>query len=236
MARSSLLDPIDKFRFIVVGFREPEINNLADEAKAKALPIFLRGGFSEMTPPSTSTTMIEYKENTDYNIMKIPGITRFQPIELRRGMTYYTDLYNWFRQIHDPEASVMSTILKRSDEIPLADDNLFRRTLLVFALGRKPTSADATQEALKRSAIKAASGGVGGFTSIDSGVATAIKTAATFLATELSQYRTLVEKIWIINNAWPIEYKSGDLLSATSDNEKLIESVTLEYESFVEVL
>jgi len=220
MARSSLLDPIEKFRFMVIAFREPEINNLSDELKAKALPIFMRGGFSDVTLPSMTVNAISYKENLDYNIQYIPGIAKCDPIELRRGMTYHTDLYNWFRQIHDHEAQVMSSILKKTDDKPIADDHLFRRTLILISFGRKPkTSGDAVQEALKRAAIKAASGGVGGFTSVNSGAATAIKAVSTFLLTGLAAERIMVEKVWLICNAWPTTYRSGDSRSASNDTE-----------------
>ena len=59
-------------------------------------------GFSECTGLSTETDIIEYREgNERVGIRKIPGLTKFTNITLKRGFTRSRDLWNWRKVVMD---------------------------------------------------------------------------------------------------------------------------------------
>src|SRR5262245_7945865 len=57
-------------------------------------------GFSEVTLGAITTDVIAYREGTDpLHVRKLPGLTRFGNVTLKRGITLSTDLYDWHREI-----------------------------------------------------------------------------------------------------------------------------------------
>ena len=58
------------------------------------------GGFSECSGLSTETDVIEYREGGDRGgVRKLPGLTKYSNIVLKRGITTSRDLWNWRRVV-----------------------------------------------------------------------------------------------------------------------------------------
>ena len=93
-------DPFKAFNFLV------EIDGVA------------RAAFSEVSGLESETAVIEYRVgNEKVNwVRKLPGLTRFGNITLRRGVTQDADLWNWRKEIVDGE------IDRRNGAIILLDD------------------------------------------------------------------------------------------------------------------
>ncbi len=79
-------DPLRNFRFRV------DINNVA------------QAGFSEATGFDVSTDPIDYREGNELTrVRKLPGLTKYGNVTLKRGVTDSTDLWDWAQQIADGE-------------------------------------------------------------------------------------------------------------------------------------
>jgi phage tail-like protein len=70
-------DPFTPLRFIV------EIDGVQSAA------------FSEVSGLESETDVIEYRTGTDLVTRKIPGLTKYGNITLKRGLTKDRDLWNW---------------------------------------------------------------------------------------------------------------------------------------------
>ena len=71
-------DPYQNFRFRV------EIDGI------------LHSGFSEVTIPDSTTSLIEYREGNESTVVrKLPGLTKYGNLVLKRGITDSMELYNW---------------------------------------------------------------------------------------------------------------------------------------------
>ena len=201
MARSSAEDPIEKFRFTVtvlsldlsitgaidaLAIATPAINNipLFGKRAAAGFSVLSKNGFSEITLPKVNISEINYRENTDsQRFIKIPGLARYEPIILRRGVTNNRNLYNWYRLVNDDTILRASVSELSQDKIsPPAQTDTFRKEILITAYNRNG----------------------------------------------------IVTKQWMLFNAFPISYKGGNDFKADTE-EKLIEEITLTYESFLEV-
>jgi len=56
--------------------------------------------FSEVEIGESTTDVIEYREGTDpTHVRKLPGLTRFGDVVLRRGVTTSLELAQWHRQV-----------------------------------------------------------------------------------------------------------------------------------------
>jgi phage tail-like protein len=74
-------DPLRNFRFRV------EIGNI-------------NAHFSEVTGFDISTDAIDYREgDEDTFVRKLPGLTKFGNVMLKRGVTDSIDLYNWYQDV-----------------------------------------------------------------------------------------------------------------------------------------
>jgi phage tail-like protein len=81
MARA---DPFRNFKFRV------EIDGIAEAA------------FSEVAIGETSTEAIDYREGTEPNhVRKLPGMTKYGNITLKRGVTDSQVIYQWHKDIVD---------------------------------------------------------------------------------------------------------------------------------------
>jgi len=60
-------------------------------------------GFSEVSGLNSETAVIEYREGSDRrnSVRKIPGLTKFSNIVLKRGITTDRTLWNWRKAVID---------------------------------------------------------------------------------------------------------------------------------------
>lgn len=74
-------------------------------------------GFSECSGLTTDTEVIEYREGGDKtnSARKLPGLTRYGPIVLKRGLTADKSLWQWRRSV------INGTIERKSGSIVLLD-------------------------------------------------------------------------------------------------------------------
>ena len=74
-------NPITNFQFIV---------NFGGESAT----------FQEVTLPESEIEVIEYRNGSDVlsGVRKIPGLTKYSNLVLKRGLTKSPELYEWFRQ------------------------------------------------------------------------------------------------------------------------------------------
>lgn len=93
-------DPYKAFNFLV------EIDGIAVAA------------FSEVSGLESETEVIEYRVGSEKTntVRKLPGLTKYANIVLRRGVTQDADLWNWRKSIVDGE------IDRRNGSIILLDD------------------------------------------------------------------------------------------------------------------
>jgi len=80
---SARIDPYRRFNFIL------EIDGIA------------RAGFSEVGGLSAETEVVEYREGADpaNTVRKLPGLTKFSNITLKRGLTADTSLWDWYKTV-----------------------------------------------------------------------------------------------------------------------------------------
>jgi len=93
-------DPYKAFNFIV------EIDGIA------------RAGFSEVSGLESETAVIEYRVGGERNaVRKLPGLTKYANIVLRRGVTQDAELSNWRKTVEDGQVD------RRNGSIILRDDD-----------------------------------------------------------------------------------------------------------------
>ena len=100
MAQSQRDDPYKAFNFLV------EIDGITVAA------------FCEVSGLESETAVIEYRVGTDKanSVRKLPGLTKYANIVLKRGITQNRDLWNWRKAIEE------GTPDRRSGAIILLDD------------------------------------------------------------------------------------------------------------------
>jgi phage tail-like protein len=100
MAPSTRDDPYKAFNFLV------EIDGISVAA------------FSEVHGLASETEVIEYRTGSDKlnTVRKLPGLTKYANIVLKRGITQDNQLWNWRKAIEQ------GTIDRRSGTIVLLDD------------------------------------------------------------------------------------------------------------------
>jgi phage tail-like protein len=77
-------DPFGRFNFLL------EIDGVA------------KAGFTEVSGLSTETSVIEYREGSDRSPpRKLPGITKYNNITLKRGITKDRSLWDWRKTVMD---------------------------------------------------------------------------------------------------------------------------------------
>lgn len=78
-------------------------------------------GFSEIVMPDISIDVIEYRTGNDKEsgTHKLPGLTHYRNVILRRGIIGSLDLYNWIDQVRngDPNARRAVTITLLSEDL-----------------------------------------------------------------------------------------------------------------------
>lgn len=98
MAQPQRNDPYKAFNFLV------EIDNIAHAA------------FSEVSGLESETAVIEYRSGSEHLTRKLPGLTKFGNIVLRRGITQDHELWDWRQNIVDGNPD------RRNGSIVLLDD------------------------------------------------------------------------------------------------------------------
>lgn len=153
MARSSTKDPIEKFRFrVTVIAISPTLTGAVESLSAlvpadnsvvsdiaKQTRVLTRLGFSEITLPRQNVTEISYRENIDaFRFIKVPGLTRYEPVIFKRGVTGSRDLYDWLRQVNDELALlvVAGELTKNVKKGPKQSEN-FRKDMIIEVLDRE---------------------------------------------------------------------------------------------------
>jgi phage tail-like protein len=96
MARSSIVDPLEKFRFAVSW-------SIDGESEGTAL---VRLGFHDIQMPKRSTNEISYREGIDPDInQKAPGLSSMENITMSRGVIIEDanyEFYKWMSAVHNP--------------------------------------------------------------------------------------------------------------------------------------
>ena len=74
-------------------------------------------GFAEVSGLETETDVIEYREGGDAGTArKLPGLTKYANIVLKRGITSSKELHDWRKEVIDGQ------IVRRSGSIVLLDE------------------------------------------------------------------------------------------------------------------
>lgn len=95
---SSRPDPFGAFRFLV------EIDGVP------------RASFTECTGLDSETAVIEYRTGDSRTTLKLPGLTRFSNITLRRGLTRDLSLYQWRQTVVDGATERRNGVIVLLDE------------------------------------------------------------------------------------------------------------------------
>lgn len=208
MARSTSVDPLDKFRFRVSVINvDLSLTGAIDTLSAfvpsnndlKVFKVLTRAGFSVVSLPTAEVKEMNYRENLDaQRLTKIPGLVRYENISLKRGVTSpiapngraidtsfngSRDLYEWYRLVNDDTLllSISNELNKDAKYAPSQNED-FRKDVIIEVLDREGKPA----------------------------------------------------KGWYLFNAYPVKYIPGDGLNA-EESEKLIEELVLSYEFFLEL-
>jgi phage tail-like protein len=98
---SSRKDPYRSFNFLV---------------EIEGLPL---AGFMECSGLESETEVIEYREGIEFpnTVRKLPGLTRYSNISLKRGVSKSKDLYDWRNSV------INGLILRKNVDIVLLDDS-----------------------------------------------------------------------------------------------------------------
>lgn len=149
MARPSEQDPLEKFRFSVTVLSidlsvTGAVDTLATASAnlfgggigrtiGKTLSVVSRAGFSEIEMPKAEVNTINYRENIDsQRFQKIPGLVKYSPVVLKRGVTDSRNLYNWYRLVNDEIVlgAVASELSGKSVSPPKQSEN-FRKEVII---------------------------------------------------------------------------------------------------------
>ena len=96
MARSSVVDPLEKFRFAVSWSSQGESEGTA----------LVRMGVHDIQMPKRSTTKISYREGIDPDINQLaPGLNTMEDVVMSRGVIINdpnNEFYKWMSSVHNP--------------------------------------------------------------------------------------------------------------------------------------
>ena len=75
-------------------------------------------GFSEVEVPSGEIEVIEYREGGDRvnSARKLPGLTKYPNVTLKRGITGRTDLFEWWKSVRDGQVQRRNVTITLLDE------------------------------------------------------------------------------------------------------------------------
>lgn len=100
MADGKRNDPYGQFNFLI------EIDGV------------IKGGFSEASGLTTDSNIVEYREGTDPHgtTLKLPGLTKYNNIVLKRGWTKDRSLWDWRKKVLDGKTKRASGAVVLLDE------------------------------------------------------------------------------------------------------------------------
>jgi phage tail-like protein len=82
------------------------------------------GDFSEVSLGAAITDVVEYRDGSNPIVRKLPGVTRYANVTLKRGITGSMELYRWHRQVADGQANDarrnVAIILSDESRAPIA--------------------------------------------------------------------------------------------------------------------
>jgi phage tail-like protein len=82
------------------------------------------GDFSEVALGAAITDVVEYRDGSSPIVRKLPGVTRYANVTLKRGITGSMELYRWHRQVADGQANDarrnVAIILSDESRAPIA--------------------------------------------------------------------------------------------------------------------
>jgi phage tail-like protein len=109
MATSARQDPFGGYNFLI------EIDGL---------PV---ARFTECLGVGSETDVIRYREGGDLHVRLIPGLTKYPPITLKRGITTDRSLWEWRQRVVDGQVDRRSgsIILLDAERRPVARWNFF---------------------------------------------------------------------------------------------------------------
>lgn len=134
MARSAIVDPLEKFRFAVSW-------TAGNGSEASAL---VRLGFHDIQMPKRTTTKGTYREGIDPDISQLfAGLSSMDDITLSRGVIVEDqndEFYKWASAVHNPTAGHVGreALAARASN---AAANEYRKDLTIQMLGRDGTVA-----------------------------------------------------------------------------------------------
>lgn len=98
MARSAIVDPMEKFRFAISWSSDGDSEGTA----------LVRLGFHDVQMPKRTTTKMSYREGIDPDINQhAPGLTNMDDMVLHRGVIINDpngEFYKWVSAVHNPSA------------------------------------------------------------------------------------------------------------------------------------
>lgn len=155
MARSSKADPLDKFRFrVTVISLDASVTGAVETVAGlsgngtlfkEKLAIFSRAGFQSVAMPKATINEMSYRENIDnQRFSKMPGLAKYEPVTLSRGVTASRDLYDWYRLVNEELAltSVAQELSRDARFTPVQSEN-FRKDVVIEVLDRTGTPVKA---------------------------------------------------------------------------------------------
>lgn len=152
MARSSKSDPVEKFRFrVTVLSIDLSITGAVDalanigSSQHAGLKLISRAGFSKVSTPKATINEISYRENIDNTrFIKVPGLAKYEPVSLSRGVTTNRNLYDWYRLVNE-EIALLATAqeLSKDTQFSVSQSDNFRKDVIIEVLDRegKPVKA-----------------------------------------------------------------------------------------------
>ena len=103
MARSSVNEPLEKFRFIVEW--------TAEEAQQGQEAVLVRAGFTDAQTPKRATNKGTYREGTDRDINQLfAGLSSMEDVVFSRGLLpdagtgVGSTFYQWMSSVHTPSS------------------------------------------------------------------------------------------------------------------------------------
>lgn len=142
MARSASQDPIERYRFKVLVIEDilaSQGANLIAAIKGEQI-VQIGGGFAEVTLPRAEINTIVYRENIHATrFVKKPGLTRYDPILLKKGVTADKSLYEWYKLVNNDAIgySVSAEIVGSALQVPPAYPSNFRKDLMITSMDRE---------------------------------------------------------------------------------------------------
>src|SRR5262249_28972032 len=77
-------------------------------------------GVTKVSALKRSTEVVEYREGADPSTSrKLPGLTKFQPIVLARGVTRDPEFQSWAQRVYSPQAGPLQKDFRKDIEIEL---------------------------------------------------------------------------------------------------------------------